>query len=510
MKTFNVNVGFADKSQKTLDKATEILGSTTKKIEGVASAVTSSVAGFTVASLAALVGVSPENTVAIKLIKLIRDIVAVYSTDGVAGTLAVATLIAESSENVAYTALLTGCVVFMKQFTQWSNQDLVEKKGAFDRVLDGTLLQPLVDLVSKFVFGFTQNISKINGLITFSKNFVNLGEFLTHSLQWAVNTVCEQVIGHKLWLDPWEEASLKMDLLEKNIVNWTRNTDALDHDGVLRLREHVVAYRSAMLDFVSNHGPKEKAQARISFLRILETFVGNIGVETEMVHPRSRPAVIGFRGRTGVGKTSITQVIVDALGTKRKWTGSPNQWLAAFKLAVDGFQTPLPLHCKALQIDEPFCLSDPAAVGLESLSFLLLVGNNPFQMEGAGLDHKNDYIAPEALFLNYNTMNRDKGVINPEAIERRPDFLFEMIKLCDDLYEEISYETLMNDTLITFEDDSKQRFSSLKWSALLTRKLRATRLELRTWKLLVLRFAPSSLLPTFPILRLRRVTFLSL
>lgn len=398
-----------------------------------------------------------SNPLILKVVKVIRDIVVAWSVEGIGATLAVTTLIAEANQNSTYAVLLTGCVAIMKQFTQWCDMDLVEKKAGGDYKLSASFFEPLIKLLGGAVFGVYNNIPKINGLFTFAKNINSSVEYLVHAAKLAINAIYRAATGYDLFELPLDACKRRLTLFMKNI-SLGLTSEKLDHDIVVSIKSQLAAMRTELVKAQSHLITKDDFNKFNSFVRTATEAISRLGVEVENVAGRAKPVVIALYGRTGVGKTSVVDLIATAVGKALNWPGSRENWHSVYKLSTssDGFQPMLPAQCRSVQVDEPFVNNDSTEVAKEVTQFLHLISSAPMQMEGPAIEDKNTFIRPSLVFLTYNTINPKTGTVNPEAVNRRVDFKFELVPNTNDLYKEISFSKL--DELLSF-DCSQQSFS---------------------------------------------------
>jgi len=455
--TPEVTIGLSNESTSKLDRFSESIASlgtsfkegTKSVVDSIDGAISGVAPKVSIEYVAGMFGISAtDNPLMMKLLKVIRDILVVWSVDGIGATLATATLIAEANQSSTYAAMLTGCVVIMKQFTKWCNKDLVDKKGLFDRTEDASIFEPLLRILSTTVFGVYNNIPKFNGIFTFGKNLSTASDYLISAVKQGINLIYRTATGYDLFELPLAKLSREIKLLMANISAGVAGD--LTHDDLSSVKKQLQALRTYQSRAIAAGLDKDSSAKISSFVRVTEQVVSHMGVEVENRKGRGRTVVYGLYGKTGVGKTSICEAISLALGKVLGWAGSPNDWHAVFKLASSesGFQPVLSVDCKSLQVDEPFCNNDQKVVADEVKTFLLLVSSSPIQMEGAAVEDKNNFIRPQCMALTYNTVNPKTGTVNPEAVHRRIDFKFELVCNVPDLYGELEYAKI-ND-IVTF------------------------------------------------------------
>ena len=457
--TENVASGFTELSST--------LKGISDKVMSFAESTSAKIPSLTTDYLASLIGGEyGKSPFVLRLLKVLRDIIVAWNMDSTAGAVALATLFAETA-GTGYALLITGCVTLMKQFTKWCDVDLVTRKGFGDVfTLASSLFSPLLGLITGSVFNITKTIPFTNSVFTFAKNLSTPLDYLASAVKQVVNYVWKFCTGHELYVSETDQVLRELKLVKKNIVAGISGN--VDHDVLAGLKHNALVLQKLLVRLQASDASTEKKREWAQLTKSLIDYIASCGVETEMMSTKPRTTVGILYGATGVGKTSVPALISAAVGAVLHWPGEVSHWHSQFSLRKEGFQVPLPAYCRSVQIDEPFSNKDSTVAAEELTNFLLFVGINPFQVEGATLDHKNDFARALITWLTYNQVPTELGVHNPEAGHRRPDLKFELLSNFDDPFARL--EDTHIDKIWTFLS-AKQKFTFTQVVSMVVQKI---------------------------------------
>jgi hypothetical protein len=442
-----------DSVTTALDKVTAAATKiTTSSVVDAGAAAVSAV--FDIDNALRAVGISETNIpFTRKLFKALRDFMAVYNSS-LTGRVAVLTLLAESKP-ATYVAGIAACSLLMDQLTKWVSPAAVEKKDFGDLELPASIFGPFINFLTQHVLGIQKPLQVANTTFTFAKNLSTTAEFIGQFVKTALNWIWTSITGYPLICSVYDATLRDIELICKDTEAGLRLPP--NAEVFADCRAHIATLR-VKIATIATSAPKDVLQKYKARLEWYDSAITAQSTPLQYTDTRNRPVLVTFHGESQIGKTMLIGLCAVAIGKARKWHGDHRTWTFQYKLGTNsGFLPKLPPHTKVLQIDEMFNQEDPIATGDEAAQLLRLISSVPMQEEGASVDAKELHVRPDVVFASINKAPASYGIINPEAIEARVDYSFE-ITLKPGVYDVYkAIETLHPDQIFTFTYTGKNQ-----------------------------------------------------